>query len=102
MVERVIIDINGSTLPFNALVDKLRTSEIGSGSVLWVPDESTQRVPLDVNANGTYNAADSGVYGYGTVSVSVKGTSVTGKGKDGKTHQVTVDEYGFLRDSIID
>jgi hypothetical protein len=95
MAQRAIIGINGSVAPFDASLDKIRTPGIGAGSVTWVPDADTRCTSLKVTANGTYNAAQRGDYGYNYVTVSVGGTSVHGT-KNGVPYTVTVDSDGNL------
>lgn len=95
MAQRAIIGINGDPLPFSEDVAKLRTPGVDGSTVTWVPDADTRCDQLKVTANGTYNAADAGVYGYNYVTVSVGGTSVTGT-KDGVNYRVTVDGSGNL------
>ena len=92
MAQRAIIGINGELTPFDASLDKIRTPGIGASSVTWVPDADTRCTTLRVTANGTYNAAQRGDYGYDYVTVSVPGTSVTGRDPDtGEEVQVGVD-----------
>lgn len=79
MAQRAIIGINGELSPFDESLAKLRTPGIGGDSITWVPHNDTLCAALTVRANGTYNAADKGVYGFDYVAVSVPGESVTGK-----------------------
>lgn len=95
MAQRAIIGINGELSPFDESLAKLRTPGIGGDSITWVPHNDTLCAALTVRANGTYNAADRGVYGYNVVTVSVGGTSVTGT-IDGVKYRVTVDSSGNL------
>ena len=98
-----VIGINGSDVPWSAEVNKLRTGVVGGGNVLFMPaDEVGEASSLSVTENGTYDAASEGKYGYGYVTVSVPGTSATGKGQDGKMHRITVNESGNLVDTILD
>lgn len=103
MAQRAIIDINGSVAPFDASLDKIRTPGIGAGSVTWVPDKDTRCTSLRVTANGTYNAAQRGDYGYDYVTVSVPGTSVTGRDPDtGEEVEVKVDpETGDIVKTVL-
>lgn len=95
MAQRVIIGINGDLLSFDETLDKLRTQGIGGGPITWVPGADTECAALTVTSNGTYSAADAGVYGYNEVNVSVPGTSVTGT-INGVKYRVTVDGSGNL------
>lgn len=95
MAQRAIIGINGDPIGFDELLDRLQTSGIGGGSVTLVPEADTRCETLNVTANGTYNAADKGVYGFDKINVSVPGTSVTGT-INGVKYRVTVDENGNL------
>ena len=82
MAQRAIIGINGDLIGFDEQLDKIRTPGIGTSSVTWVPDADTRCTTLHVTANGTYNAAQRGDYGYDYVTVSVPGSSVTGRDPD--------------------
>lgn len=98
-----VIGINSSDVPWSAEVNKLRTGVVGGGNVLFIPsDEVGEAEGLNVDENGTYDAASEGKYGYSYVAVSVPGVSATGKGSDGKTHNVSVNEWGYLVDTILD
>lgn len=88
MSKAIIIQQNG--VEENLTVDKLLIPNAGGGSAYWVPEESVALSPLTVTANGSYSASG-GIYGYDYVSVSVPGSSVTGKGEDGNTHVITKD-----------
>lgn len=82
MPQRAIIGINGDLIPFDESLDKIQTQAIGGGSVTWVPDANTRCETLNVTANGTYSAQQAGKYGYDYVTVSVPGSSVTGRDPD--------------------
>ena len=103
MAQRAIIGINGELTPFDASLDKIRTPGIGASAVTWVPDADTRCTTLRVTANGTYNAAQRGDYGYDYVTVSVPGTSVTGRDPDtGEEVQVGVDpETGDIVETVL-
>lgn len=103
MAQRAIIGINGELAPFDASLDKIRTPGIGASSVTWVPDADTRCTTLRVTANGTYNAAQRGDYGYDYVTVSVSGTSVTGRDPDtGEEVQVGVDpDTGEIVETVL-
>ena len=90
-----VIGLNDGT-SWSSTTDKLRTGLVGSGSADWLPEDESERVALDVTENNTYSASSDGVYGYGLVTVSVNGESVTGIGADGKTYTVTRDSNGNL------
>jgi len=95
MAQRAIIGINGDPMSFDETLSRIRTPGVDGGSVTWVPDADTRCDRLNVTANGTYNAAEAGKYGYNYVTVSVGGTSATGT-KDGVKYRVTVDGSGNL------
>lgn len=95
MAQRAIIGINGDPLPFSEDVAKLRTPGIDGSTITWVPDADTKCAALTVTANGSYTAADKGVYGFDEINVSVPGTSVTGT-INGVKYRVTVDGSGNL------
>ena len=82
MAQRAIIAINGELQPFDGTVDKLRTQGMGGSAIDWVPDADTKCASLKVTSNGTTTAEDKGVYGFDVVTVSVPGSSVTGKDPD--------------------
>lgn len=82
MAQRAIININGDLIPFSEDLDRIRTPGLGGSAVTWVPDADTICDQLKVTANGTYNAAEAGKYGYDYVVVSVPGSSVTGRDPD--------------------
>lgn len=79
MAQRAKIGINGDPLGFDEQLDRIQTPGIGSGSVTWLPEADTRCETLNVTANGTYSAQQAGKYGYDYVTVSVPGSSVTGK-----------------------
>jgi len=60
-------------------VPKLRTGELGASSTDWVQEDDTKASSLKITSNGTYAAASAGKFGYDYVTVSVPGSSVTGK-----------------------
>ena len=92
MSKNITIKIDGVST--NLTIDKLRTSKEGSGTVDWVPEDSVALESLTVDSNGTYNPSQ-GKSGFSDVSVSVPGTSVTGK-INGVEYTVTVDANGYL------
>ena len=79
MAQRAKIGINGDLLGFDEQLDRIQTPGIGGGSVTWLPEADTRCETLNVTANGTYSAQQAGKYGYDYVTVSVPGSSVTGK-----------------------
>ena len=95
MAQRAIIGINGDPLSFDETLSRIRTPGVDGSTITWVPDADTRCTTLKATANGSYNAADAGAYGYNVVTVSVGGTSVTGT-KDGVNYRVTVDGSGNL------
>jgi len=94
-MKTVLIGVNGEE-DFEDSVGLLRTNLVGSGTADWICEDESRPAALEVTANGEYTAASANVYGFATVAVNVKGTSATGKGKDGKTYTVTVDNSGNL------
>ncbi len=102
MSRTITIHRNDGTT-FTQAVDKLRTPATGGGSITWVPEEDTRCEELRVTANGTYNAEARGKYGYDYVTVSVPGSSVTGKDPEtGKETGVTRDpETGDLEKTVL-
>lgn len=102
MSKTPIIHRNDGTMVAQA-VDKLRTAAVEGGSITWVPEDETRCETLRATANGTYNAAAGGKYGYDYVTVSVPGTSVTGRDpKTGKQTMVTLDpETGYLEKTVL-
>lgn len=86
----VIGKTDGTT--YTQTVDVIRTTNIGGGTVDWVPEDETVLTPITITQNGTYTPG-ANVYGFSTVKVNVQ--IVTGK-KDNKTYAVTVDNNGYL------
>lgn len=75
--------------------DKLRTSVVGGGDCLWVPEDEVQLSEKTINENGVYMAADDGYYGYSQVTVNGIGAA-TGRGADGNDYTVHTDGDGNL------
>lgn len=69
----------------------------------WVPESERQLGYKSIDKNGIYRASDDGVYGWSSVSVSVKGTSVTGRDPEtGQDVTVTTDpETGELVETVV-
>lgn len=78
-------------------VQKLKISNSGGGSSLWVPEEAVPTGSLYVDKNGTYYASNEGYFGYDEVEVNIV-KSVKGK-KNNKPYDVTVDDDGFLHEN---
>jgi len=96
MAQRAIIGINGRDAPFSEMLSKIRTKNIDGSNVTWVPDVDTKCVPFTITENGTYNASDSGKYGFDPITVSINGAGSVHGTKDGVSYTVTVDENGYL------
>ena len=92
MSKAIVIEKNG--VAQNLTLDKLRTKEVGGGTIDWVPEDDVQLTELTVTANGTYTPSGT-VYGFSGVSVSVPGTEVSGY-IDGVHYVVTLDSDGNL------
>lgn len=71
MSKNITIQEGGSAVQLTA--DKLKTDQVGGGSVLWVPEDEVSLGTKRITENGTYEAAADGKYGYSTVTVSVPG-----------------------------
>ena len=76
MSKNIIIQEGGLGKQLTA--DKLKTTLVGGGSCLWVPEDETTLGTKTITENGTYRASDDGYYGYSEVTVSGIG-SVTGR-----------------------
>lgn len=76
-------------------VDKLRTHLVGGGTCLWVPEDGVKLGKKTIRADGTYPAADEGLYGFSQVTVRGIGKA-TGKGEDGNEYTVAPDASGRL------
>lgn len=70
--------------------NKLRTALVGGGDCLWVPEDEVQVGEKIIDENGTYLAADDGLYGYSQVTVRGVG-QVTGKDGAGNDAMAYVD-----------
>jgi uncharacterized protein YuzE len=73
MSKNITIQEGGIDRQFTA--SKLRTSEVGGGSVTWIPEDEASLTTKHISVNGTYNASDDEAYGYSTVYVNVPGGS---------------------------
>lgn len=74
-------------------IDEIETRGIGRGAVNWVPEDSTIKQDKTIVLNGTYAAADEGLYGYGNVNVNVQ--CMTGT-IDGVEYFIYVDANGNI------
>lgn len=88
MSKDVIIQEGGRGKTITA--DKLRTALVGGGDCLWVPEDEVQVGEKVIDENGTYLAADDGLYGYSQVTVRGVG-QVTGKDGAGNDAMAYVD-----------
>lgn len=99
MSKSVIIVNNGTTETWST-VDTIRVNAVGGGTEDFVPEDETTTGTITITANGEYNAADDGLYGYSTAIVNVPGM-VTGY-IDGELYTVTVDENGDLVETPVE
>lgn len=106
MSKNITIQEGGVARQFGG-VAKLRTDQQGGGSVYWVPEEEVQLETKSITENGTYYAADDGVYGWDTINVNVPGgtggdpggigSSIVGTDPDdGEEYYIGVDDNGEL------
>ena len=93
------IAIKEGGLAIQLTVDKLKTNLIEAGTQNWIPEDGVSVGKITITEDGTYKASDDGYYGYEEVTVSGCGT-VTGKGDDDKTYDVTVDENGNIVETL--
>lgn len=63
-------------------VDKLKTSLVGGGTCLWVPEDEVTLGRKTIVENGTFLASDDGLYGYARVTVRGVGKAM-GIDRDG-------------------
>lgn len=89
------ITIQEGGLAKQLTANKLKTSLVGGGTCLWVPEDETNLTTKYITENGTYRAASEGYYGYSEVTVSGVG-SVTGRDGDGDDATVGVNEDGDI------
>lgn len=73
MSKNIVIQEGGNNKQMT--VAKLKTTQVGGGSVLWLPEDEVQLMTKSINENGTYNAENEGKYGYSVVTVNVPGGS---------------------------
>lgn len=92
MSKSVIIVNNGATETWEK-VDAIRTNVIGGSTADWVPEDSTIKQDKTIVLNGTYAAADEGLYGFGNVNVNVQ--CMTGT-IDGVEYFIYVDANGNI------
>ena len=76
-------------------VEKLRTNLVGGGSCLWVPEDTVTLGRKTITENGTFVAADDGLYGYARVTVRGVGRA-NGTDRDGDDASTTTDSGGAL------
>lgn len=88
MSKNIAIQEGGTS--FNLTVDRLQTALVGGGSCLWVPEDETVLGEKTITEDGTYKAANDGVYGYSQVTVRGIGT-VSGKDAAGNDAVAKVD-----------
>ena len=78
-------------------VNKLKISNSGSGTSLWVPEDEVQTKSLYVDKNGTYYSSKDDCYGYDEVSVNII-DEVYGYDDDGNFWDIDVDDEDFLEE----
>lgn len=92
MSKSVIIVNNGTTETWST-VDTIRVKGVGGGTEDFVPEDETIKQDKTIVLNGTYAAADEGLYGYGNVNVNVQ--CMTGT-IDGVEYFIYVDANGNI------
>lgn len=106
MSKNITIQEGGVARQFGG-VPRIRTDEVGGGSCWWVPEDETELTNKTITENGTYDAADDGVYGWDTINVNVPGgaggdpggigSSIVGTDPDdGEEYYIGVDDNGEL------
>ena len=81
MSKNIIIQEGGT--PKQMTVSKIKVNNVGSGTSLWVPEDSTTLVTKSISKNGTYEASLDNAYGYSEVTVNVAGGKGSGAGGTG-------------------
>ncbi len=76
-------------------VEKLKTGLVGGGTCLWVPEDAVTLGRKTIAENGTFAAADDGLYGYARVTVRGVGRA-TGTDRDGDEATTTASSGGAL------
>lgn len=71
MSKNIIIQEGGVGKQITA--SKLKTNAVGSGSVIWIPEDEVSLGTKSITSNGTYKASDDGKYGYSQVTVNIAG-----------------------------
>lgn len=81
----------------------LKTETAEGSACLWVPEDDRKLSTKYITKNGAYQAAKDGVYGWGSVQVSVISNSVTGKDPTtGKTVSVSANpDTGELEETVV-
>ena len=92
MSKSVIIVNNGTTETWST-VDTIRVKGVVGGTEDFVPEDETIKQDKTIVLNGTYAAADEGLYGYGNVNVNVQ--CMTGT-IDGVEYFIYVDANGNI------
>ena len=100
MSKNITIQQDGVAVPITG-AEELRTADSGGGSITWIPEDETALGTLTASGNGTYVASENGVYGYSVVVVNVPANSVAGTDIDGNDYLVTVDNAGYLVETLI-
>lgn len=76
-------------------VEKLKTDLVSGGTCLWVPEDEVVLGRKTITENGTYLAADDGLYGYARVTVRGVGRA-TGTDRDGDEASTKTSSGGAL------
>ena len=90
--------LEGGTAQQFGQVNKLKISNSGGGTSLWVPDDEVNTKSLHVDSNGTYYASTDECYGYDEVSVNIV-DECYGYDDDGNLWNVEVDDDDFLEET---
>ena len=93
MSKNIIIQEGGT--PKQMTVSKIKVNNVGSGTSLWVPEDSTTLVTKSISRNGTYKASSDNAYGYSEVTVNVAGGKGSATSSGAPTTSNGVDPGGI-------
>lgn len=93
MSKNIIIQEGGT--PKQMTVSKIKVNNVGSGTSLWVPEDSTTLVTKSISKNGTYEASSDNAYGYSEVTVNVAGGKGSATSSGAPTTSNGVDPGGI-------